>query len=662
MNELLNYPHPYVSVQIVDNTIITDEPEVEDTRREFNGCQVGFFSGGEDNKLLYFSNQTDYLRECGQPNYKKFGQAAYNVDNALATDACGMYVLNLRPDTATFANCIIMTRIRVVTDTPPVTGIAEPSAGGITPPGGGSATPPKKKLQYTFYAKYLDGATTEDQLLTYITGLIKDDPDADGWYDMPFMAIYSKGRGEYGNGIRFRFENNTNFDLEYTEDVNIRFTYRLSILEKNLNNSLAIREYNYGCLDPDAFDNTVDYGPSLFLEDTINDLQYGSQRIHADVCTETLDIIKKLYNEEVNTENTIDHCGTLDILFGKNLDGTENPNLELDTTQSDYINLFGLDGIELQGGTDGFDGMNPQEVEDEKNRLLIKAYSGEVDPMIKSRFASPCDFNLDANYNIDVKREMVALAKKRPYDFMTYLDTNLLSRPTSCISFLTSKKNLWAENVENDCGWFKWRDTKYTGKVCNMTITHWLAKAIPLHMTNPELGLSQSFARENAVLQSNVDFIHNSFMPVIHPDNDDIKKQFYILRTNCYQTSGFNRVKRSTAITTYPERSDRLLEINQYVIQYATRLAYDILESKIYHIAEEDDRNRFEEDANDIMSHKLLGFVQSVKVEFEMTARDKKTSLLRLKLSLVMNTVTQQGEVIVYINPRVTDTEEAVAQ
>ena len=108
----VNYKHPFITIQIFDNTEFVEE-EVNEERKSFNGMQVGFFSGGRDNQLLYMLNRTYNLREFGKPNFKAFGQAAYNVDNALATENCGMYVLNLRPETATFANIVIMVRFKV---------------------------------------------------------------------------------------------------------------------------------------------------------------------------------------------------------------------------------------------------------------------------------------------------------------------------------------------------------------------------------------------------------------------------------------------------------------------------------------------------------------------------------------------------------------------
>ena len=113
MSTTTNYAHPYISVQIYDNTEFIEEAEATDERKSFNGMQVGF-AGGRDNQLLYMQSQLSYLREHGNPNFKKFGQAAYNVDNALATGNCGMYVMNLRPETATYANIVLMIRFKVV--------------------------------------------------------------------------------------------------------------------------------------------------------------------------------------------------------------------------------------------------------------------------------------------------------------------------------------------------------------------------------------------------------------------------------------------------------------------------------------------------------------------------------------------------------------------
>ena len=673
-----NYAHPYISIQIYDNTEFVEE-EVTDGRKSFNGMQVGFFAGGRDNQLLYMQNQLSNLREFGNPNFRKFGQAAYNVDNALSTDKCGMYVLNLKPETATYANIVIMVRFKLVDAADETVTLADTEGGadsGVTDgevniggetqgteetPAENPTEPTQKKLVYAFYAKTIEGATNEDILTTSALDLMETDPDENGFYNMPIMLFYSLGRGEYGNNIHMTFANATEYiaDSAFFDVTKPSYhVYTLTVMEPTAD-GLSQREINYGNFDVDGFDKTVEFGPSTFLADVINDVETGSQRIHAEIYTETMEVICKMCNESCNPGEEVTPA-SLDLLTGLTLDGVEATFIEQDTTGADYVNMFALDGFTLSSGKDGWEGMSEEEITAKKEELLIKAYSGDIDPFIKSRFSSPCNFNLDANYSLHVKKQMAALAGRRLYDCMTYLDTGLIRTTSGLISVLTSLKTVYGFNVVKECHTYKWRDADYTGKICDMTITHWLAKALPNHMADPDVGLTTPLARDMAILQSSVDYIPGSFKPVIDPDSDDIKNTIYRLRGNCYEILTYRSVQRSTAITTCQTKSDRLLEMNEYILQKAVAIVYQILASKIYKLGEQEDRDRYEEDASDILKEELGKYVRSASVRFEMTAADEKKSLLRLILHLTFKTVIQNGEIKIYLDPRVTDTVTTV--
>jgi hypothetical protein len=188
-----------------------------------------------------------------------------------------------------------------------------------------------------------------------------------------------------------------------------------------------------------------------------------------------------------------------------------------------------------------------------------------------------------------------------------------------------------------------------------MTITHWLGKTLANHMATTDRGLYVPLARDTAVLKSSTDYIPGSFKPVIDPDSNDIKNTIYRLRGNCYETLTYNSVQRSTAITTCQTKSDRLLEMNEYILQKAVKCAYDCLASRIYKLGEASDRARYEEDATDIINAEIGIYVRSVSVSLEMTAADEKKSLLRIKLRMVFKTVIQNGAIEIYLDPRVTD-------
>lgn len=752
------WEHSFITIQIYDNTI---ERDVDTTpvRKDFNGMQVGFFTGGRDNKLLYMPNRTEYLREYCNPNFKKYGQAAYNVDNVLTTNDTGMYVLNLRPDTATYSNFLLMVRFRLVEtdeptpvkpdepDEPPVvpgdtevlpypfgaTGakttkpdsdtnkliarmartLAAPTSedtltegvtdttedtttetpGGTTGEEGSTVTPgdgtdpstpdgtetgdeteldpdnpggddpenpdePKKKyykLEYSFYGKYISGGNTMDRLFMAAINTMETEVDDDGYYNMPLFLIYALGRGEYGNNIRIRLENGTEYDIGFDEEPPVRHTYRLRVFEPT-QKGLKEREVNFGTFDEDAFDKTIDYGPSLYIQDTINDVQFGSQRIGMQMYMPTYNTICELYNQYV-APNEAEQVtpGVLDLFTQLTLDGTENTNLIFNTEFDDFVNLFALDGVQLYGGTDGWDNMSENQIANTKEELLKEAFRGNIDPVIKSRFSSPCNFCLDAGYSLAVKKEMAALSNLRKYDLMTYLDTQKVSTVSNLINAGGQMRSIYGYNVVKEGHCYQWRDVNYTGKICSMTITHWLGKKLATHMNAVNKGLGLPMARDEAVLASPRDYIPGSFKPIIDPNENDIINTLYKNRINCYIIVQFNAVQRAHAITSCQEKSDRLLEMNEYILQRAIKLCYDILASKLWKLGEQDDRDEFQETANDILKYQLNPYVRSSTVAFEMTKSDEKKGLLRLVLHVIFKTVIKQGEAIIYLDPRVTD-------
>ena len=714
----VNYEHPYITIQIFDNTEFVEEAETVE-RKPFNGMQVGFFAGGRDNQLLYMLNNTQNLREFGNPNFKVYGQAGYNVDAALSTNNCGMYVMNLKPETAKIANIVIMIRFKTE-DVPDETtgdepGTNEPEtasyAAGATFFSGDTATtletptdgsvgtngnaqadigevevpwpddedepttptdpgntgnenpdePTKKaqRLTYSFYAKYIEGAKSEDELTAAANNLMTVEPDENGFYNMPFMVLYTLGRGDYGNSIHINFANATEYITAESlfvqdEQITVRHDYTMTIMEPD-KEGLTRREFSTGTFDVDGFisDGTGN-GASLFMQDVINDLETGSQRIKSIVYSETLDAICELYNTVVEP-GAGEKPYTLDLLTNYKLDGSLNTNLNLDKTGDDYLNLFSLDGFTLKGGTDGWEDMTPEEIQATKKELLIKAYAGDIDPYIKSRFSSPCDFNLDACYPLQVKRQMAALANRRMYDLMTYLDMGIATTQNALLNTAMAMKNIYGYNVVKEGNVYSFRDTVYTGKQCQVTMTHWLARALPNHYATEDTIYGATLARDTAVLRAKEDYIRGTFLPVIDPDSDDYKETLYKLRVNIYETLTYNSVQRSTAITSCQKKSDRLLEMNEYILQRAVRICYDVMSSKLWKFGEPEDRATYEEDTSKILQTELKKYVRTVSVEFEMTPQDEKKSLLRLKLHLTFKTVIQKGDINIYLDPRVTD-------
>ena len=614
-NVVLQYPHPCIAgIFVEDNTTYQETfltPEEPVTL-----LQCGAFASGRDNQLMYCADYEEFVNEFGKPDYSLYGQAGYNVTAALKTGHAAAYVMRVMPEDATFANLVVMANYGV---------------GEVTDEETGESS---KVMNITYSFQTIENATTVEELDAAVESLKQYDPSDDGSYSNPLFYVYQTGRGSYGNATRVRFADVTAYDDPDTTN----HTYRLDVLQ--MSNKLVRQEYAFGCFNPALFDAVSK--ESLYLADLINDVENGMAKINIGIVDSTMNKMVDMYN---NTFDTNETASTLDVLFGCNMDGTINHNLSI------VNELSNTDGVSLNSGSDGSFEANAEGRDEAIAACLMKAYSTDketcYDKRIMSRYATPVDFALDANFPADVKKQRVALALKRQWDCMTYIDSGLLSTVEEIINWLTEMQDYAGNNVIRELHHFKIRDTEYTGKTIPVTTTYFLASRIPKHFKTR--GLNTPMVLEDARV---TDAVKGSFLPVIDPDEDDIKAQIYTLRGNYYETVKYGVYQRGCCITSQKETSDRLDEFNEYILQLAVRKAVEIMRSKIYKFGEADDRANYKTLANASLQHLLGPLVRSVTVDFTMSKTDERRNILRIVLRIVYKTVVKRGIVEVYLDPR----------
>lgn len=615
-NVVLTYPQPHIVVYVEDNTTYTETflTEAEPVKM----IQALTSASGRDNQLIYCEDYDQYVNEFGEPNFKLYGQAGYNVVRALKTGYCSAYVMRVLPEDACYANIIVSVKYKVIDDTEIVDGTVVNV----------------KKLSIGFTTSYAANATSIEELEMSYEALRNPSPDADGYITLPWFYAYQTGRGTYGNSTRIRFLDATNYD----EPENSYKCYRFDVLE--MGSTLVRKESAYGSMNADLFDSQSK--ESLYLEDLINDPEEGFAKVNIKVTESVMDTLLKIYNEQVG--DGTDTLSTLDLIFGRDMEGLSNTKI---VYTDDTVDLADSEGLSLAGGSEGsFSTENPDR-QDAITQCLIRAYSGKYDKMINSRFSTPADFMLDANFDADVKKTMVALALRREYDAMCYIDCGLLDTTDDCISWGESFKDIFGYNVIKMMHHYKFRDVDYTGKTIDVTTTYYMAELIPRHIKTK--GMNEPMAMDNAVIK---EAVKGSFLPVIDPDENSIKKELYNLRMNYFETVKYNVYQRGVAITSQRETSDRMDEFNEYILHLAVYKAESILRSKIYKLGEEEDRNSYTETANKELSYILGPMVRSITVEFKMSADDERKSILRLALRIVFKTVVKRGIVEIYLDPR----------
>ena len=538
----------------------------------------------------------------------------------------------------------------------------------------------KVRLEISYYATSFENVTFESDLKLKYAALFNEDVDEEGYYNMPFMLLYSLGRGVYGNNLRIKFTDAMEYD---SDDADYR-RYCMTVMQST-KSGLKVRETIRGSISETAWDSDASSdGLSAYIEDLTNDIELGSQKINVDLCEQTIEKMLELYNTEIADGVDIPTLDAteFDPIFGLDMVGEVNDNILRSAYPGDgNVNLEAVDGFALENGSDGSMTYKAKMTVEEQaaynkayETALIRAFeevpTGETvngkevvlpvhDKLLKSKYSTPADFMFDANFPDTVKVAMANFAKERQYDCMTYLDAGMCTTTAECISWLKSMKDVYGYNVVKELHCYKWRDSRFTRKIVPMTITHWLAGALPYHLST--YGIGTPFARKYAQLKAGTDYIAGSFLPIIDPDDNETKKEIYKYRANCYESLDRKTVQRSSAITTCQELSDRMEEFNEYILHAAIKIAYEIMNSNIYKMIDEESILAYAEHAEKEISYVLAGLVENVKIDMRSDDADKKRSILRLVLHIEFATVAKYGAIEVYLDPRGTAAAAAEA-
>lgn len=531
----------------------------------------------------------------------------------------------------------------------------------------------KPGLEVQFYGLSIPDCDNEDDLLMRFAALFNENIDDDGYHNMPFMLFYAKGRGCYGNDIKIRFS-----DAQDVDSPTSFHRYCITVLQQS-NIGLKEKEYIRGSISETSWDDT-EYADGLptYFEDLVCDIEKGSQKINCKVVAPTLDVMLELYNDIIANGDDIPEItlDEFDPIFGNDMDGKAIPTIiraafNGNTDEYEAINLEAIDGFALEGGSDGDMTYkkrmtkDEQQVYDEAYELALLRAFGDVtafdennraitytmyDKTLRSRYTTPADFMFDANFPNSVKVRMAEFAKKREYDCMTYLDSGLATTVTECVSWLRSMEDVYGYNIVKDIGSYRYRDVKFTRKVIPLSVTHWMAGALPAHLDTP--GVNKAFARKYARLTSGKDFVPGSFGPVINPDDNDTKKIIESYKANCYESINRQTVQRASAITTCQEKSDRAEEFNEYILHRAVKIAYDIMNDNIYEVIGDDEVLAYAERAEKQIEYVLGHLLRKVKITMTSDEADRKKSILRLVMHLEFNTVAKYGAIDIYLDPR----------
>lgn len=252
------YLHPHEETYINDNTEYNDY-----TSGNSGPCFLNVFRSakGRDNTLVYFDSISDWVAEYGLPNYRLYGQPAYNAYVSLFTGLATSQSMRVMPLDAAYAHCYVVAKYK--------------------------ATNSGKNMQLKFDVVQIDaGITDVDTIDVNAETLVSNVADADGYKALPLFAFWSRGRGLYGNDYRVRISHDKSADKE-----NDYVNYTVELMSMETGTLTVLESYNVSFYI-DAQD--ANSNATMFVNDILDDIEgVGSKKFDGKVY---YDYLKKLFD------------------------------------------------------------------------------------------------------------------------------------------------------------------------------------------------------------------------------------------------------------------------------------------------------------------------------------------------------------------------------
>lgn len=389
-----SYSFSNMTVKITDNTVLRDDNTTTTQETpDFNVLIPIHVPVGTTNSLeLYYPGEINrYLNAHGTPNCLKNGFGADAIYAALTSGAeVGVYTINLRGASATFANAVVVMKYKVEKDVPYTDTTGAPyyydKNGQLTTSPTDNTPVVRDVLHAKFELQYVANCKKWVDLYKKMNSLVSTTPDESGYKSMPVFAVMYRGASTFGNNVYMNLVPKT---AEY--DGN---TYYTATVFDGIN---SIESSRYMSMDVNSGKK---YNDSYFIETQFN-AEYPTLRM---MTAESIQDLYDLVNPYLYTidefiagtqANPAKSFAAVDI-FGANEFAF--------VTDEDSLDMQAANAVILQGGSDG------TETPDE----LFKAFfGGKILEDISSVLRYRVTYIPDLGYDEDIKKEIVKLVKLR---------------------------------------------------------------------------------------------------------------------------------------------------------------------------------------------------------------------------------------------------------
>ena len=387
-----SYSFANMTVKITDNTIDTGEVEQATyPLPDFNVLIPTVQAVGSTNTLEIFApgGQDSYVRAHGKPNALKYGFGPDFIYGILAKDAgVGVYTINLRGDTATHANIIVLLKYRVEKDVAYTDTDGNPyyidSNGQLTTVPT-DATPVVRDVLHTkFTTGNIEDVKKWTDLHTGMNNLVDDDEDEDGYKTIPFFAVMYRGASDFGNNVYFNmvpnvaeYDGNTYYTVTCFDGVNTTAT----------DNTLSL-DINSG----EKYDTTY------FIESSFNSM-FPTLRFMG---YEGIDAIYDLYTQYLfSLDDYIQGLDTPTDAFA-NIDPFTANRFMIQVDEGS-VNPQITNAFKLVGGYDG---------DETTDSLYADFFAGKIQD-VSSVLRYKIHYIPDTGYDDETKKNIIELVKKR---------------------------------------------------------------------------------------------------------------------------------------------------------------------------------------------------------------------------------------------------------
>lgn len=504
----------------------------------------------------------------------------------------------------------------------------------ITPAAEGG-TPGSMEIFYTFES--VEGVTDLENLGNLVS--VDATPDANGFTAVKVFEIAARGRGAWGNNIRFVLDSYARGDR-----LSSYKNYIMSIYEISKATMVKKEEFTIA-FSPDAVNAD---GQTLFADfivgDPYEDSSYISIISNPAALTEMFAAYVSVFPDTSLTEKTFDPITGL--MFGTTLSGIEG--VTIDMTSNGTVSVNGASGIALMNGSDGaFDVSNPDR-QAAMNDAYLKAYSGEIDRNVRSRKLFPTDIIFDANFATETKIAIHELVSERQdcmgmFDVGTEMNTyaGMMASLADIEPYITSR----SETIEAYKG--KIQDPA-TFKIVPVTSTYALSLMYPRHFQQNGAKHVPLAGSAYGVMSG---FISGSAWPVFDDDLDSkILDELTELKVNFLKVNTKKQVVRG-AQTTRQEVDTNLSEAsNVFVLLDIRRDAVQLCEQYEYNFAEASDLQRFNKAAKILAEKYQDAQVKSISAEFSMNDWETERGILHLYIDFVHKNIIKRSIVEISVN------------